>query len=91
MREKNEKEIQLKEEKEKNENLVIPFKASHVAYTSKYQMYWEMKEKEEEERQERRRKREEWMLANSKELGGLKKRMQADQKRFDSNIEKVRQ
>jgi hypothetical protein len=38
-------------------------------------MYWEMKEKEEEERRERRRKREEWMLANSKELGGLKKRM----------------
>lgn len=78
MKENEEKKQILIEEKEKNDNMYVPFKAGHVAYTSKYDMYWEMKEKEEEERRINRKKREEWMMSNSKELGGLKRRMEAD-------------
>ena len=42
--------------------MVAPFKAGHIAYTSKYEMYWDMKEEKETRRRETRRERERLLM-----------------------------
>ena len=80
------KEAELKNRGEMQDNLYMPFKAGHVAYTSKYELYWTMKQQQDESRVKSRRIREQSLLQSVVLLGNQEEKMKQHEIRKQQHI-----
>ncbi len=74
-------------ERDRVDKVVAPFKAGHMAYTSKYEMFWQMKQEKEDKRRETRRAREEALMASVRPIGQLEERMIANNEKKEKQFE----